>query len=64
MPLKVRVAGPAVLTSLAFALTLAMLGVIGFSDSPALAANVSCGDMITTDTTLHKDLNNCPTTAS
>jgi parallel beta-helix repeat protein len=39
---------------------LALAGVIAFSGSPALAANASCGDTITTDTTLHKDLVNCP----
>src|SRR4051812_48606764 len=30
------------------------------SGGQALASNVSCGDTITTDTTLHKDLINCP----
>ena len=41
-------------------LTLAVAGVMAFSGSPAHAANVSCGDTITTDTTLHHDLVNCP----
>jgi Right handed beta helix region len=41
-------------------LALAVAGVIAFSGSPAQAANVSCGDTITADTTLHKDLTNCP----
>src|SRR6478672_9506655 len=41
-------------------LALAVAGVIAFSGSPAQAANVSCGDTITTDTTLHKDLVDCP----
>src|SRR5436190_4026150 len=41
-------------------LALAVAGVMAFSGSPAHAANVSCGDTITTDTTLHHDLVNCP----
>ena len=40
-------------------LALAVAGVIAFSGSPAQAANVSCGDTITTDTTLHHNLVNC-----
>jgi nitrous oxidase accessory protein NosD len=35
-------------------------GVVALDDGRALAVNVSCGDTITTDTTLHKDLINCP----
>ena len=31
-----------------------------FGSRPAQAANVSCGDTITTDTQLHQDLVNCP----
>jgi parallel beta-helix repeat protein len=38
----------------------ALAGVIAFSGGRALAVNVSCGDTITTDTTLHKDLVDCP----
>src|SRR5947207_13625925 len=41
-------------------LALAVAGVMAFSGSSAHAVNVSCGDTITTDTTLHKDLVNCP----
>ena len=37
--------------------TVAVLAVSGTEASPA---RVKCGDTITTDTTLHKDLVNCP----
>jgi len=33
---------------------------MSFGSRPAHAANVSCGDTITTDTKLHQDLVNCP----
>jgi parallel beta-helix repeat protein len=46
--------------SLAATLALAVVGVIALSGSPAHAANVNCGDTITTDTTLHHNLANCP----
>jgi hypothetical protein len=42
-------------------------GVMALGAQTAAAAAVqqlSCGDTITTDTTLHKDLINCPATAS
>jgi parallel beta-helix repeat protein len=60
MSAKLRVAAPTALVPFAIALALAVVGVGAFSGSPALAVNVSCGDTITTDTTLHKDLINCP----
>src|SRR5436190_10678951 len=53
-------AAPATLVSLVVILALAVAGVIAFGGSPAHAVNVSCGDTITTDTTLHHDLVNCP----
>ena len=39
---------------------LAVAVVMAFGGGSADAANVKCGDTITTDTTLHKDLVNCP----
>jgi parallel beta-helix repeat protein len=50
---------PVILVSLSVILALAVAVVIAFDGSPAHAANVSCGDTITTDTTLHRDLINC-----
>jgi large repetitive protein len=41
-------------------LALAVAGITAFGGSPAHAANVKCGDTVTTDTTLHQDLVNCP----
>jgi nitrous oxidase accessory protein NosD len=49
------------LISLALILALAVAGLIGLSGGRALAQQVSCGDTITTDTTLDSDLINCPT---
>jgi parallel beta-helix repeat protein len=60
MPMKLRVAAPAAVVWPAVILALAVVGVIVFSGGAAHAANVSCGDTITADTTLHKDLINCP----
>src|SRR5436190_9655677 len=61
MPTKLRLhAAPAMRVPLAVILILAVLGVIALSGSSAHAVTVSCGDTITTDTTLHKDLVNCP----
>src|SRR4051794_13182475 len=51
---------PVTLPSLAVILALAVVGVIAFGGSAAHAVTVSCGDTITSDTTLHKDLVNCP----
>src|SRR5436190_19773212 len=50
----------AAVTFVAVILALAVAGVIAFRGGTAHAANVGCGDTITTDTTLHKDLINCP----
>jgi len=50
----------AAVTFVAVILALAVAGIITFGGSRALAVNVNCGDTITTDTTLHKDLVNCP----
>ncbi len=55
-----RHAAPATLVSLAVILALAVVGIIALSGSRALAVNVSCGDTITADTTLHHNLLNCP----
>jgi len=61
MPAKPRLhAAPATLVSLAVILALAVAGVMVLSGDRALAKQLSCGDTITADTTLHKDLVNCP----
>ncbi len=52
--------GRVAVTFFGLVLGVAVAGVIASSGSSALAANVKCGDTITTDTTLHKDLVNCP----
>ncbi len=49
--------GPAVLISAAVTLTLAL--VMASAAERALASPVSCGDKITRDTKLHRDLINC-----
>ncbi len=41
-------------------LSFAVAGVIVLSEGDVLANDVSCGDTITADTTLHSDLVNCP----
>lgn len=41
-------------------LALVVAGVTALGAGPALASHVSCGDTITTDTTLDSDLVNCP----
>src|ERR671937_1865087 len=46
--------------SLVAIVALAAASVMVFEGSAASAAAVHCGDTITTDTTLHKDLVNCP----
>ncbi len=46
-------------------LALAVAGCLALTPDRAHASQVGCGDTITADTTLHKDLVNCPkTTAS
>ena len=44
----------------ALILVLVVVGLIAFGRSSAQAAAVNCGDTITTDTTLHQDLVDCP----
>jgi parallel beta-helix repeat protein len=60
MPAKIR---PQVVTAtlvgLAVIAILLLAGVVALSGAEA-ASNVNCGDTITSDTTLHKDLVNCP----
>jgi hypothetical protein len=51
---------PARLVSIAVFVVLAVAGCMAFADSAARAAKVDCGDTIKKDTTLHKDLVNCP----
>ena len=61
MPAKLRLhAAPATLVSLAGILALAVVAVMALSGAEAASNQLSCGDHITTDTTLHKDLVNCP----
>jgi len=61
MPAKPRLhAAPATLVSLAVILALAVAGVMVLSGDRALAKQLSCGDPITAETTLHKDRVNCP----
>jgi hypothetical protein len=50
----------ACLAASAAILSFAVLLLVSSGGAPALAANVSCGDTITKDTKLHKDLVNCP----
>ena len=60
VPVPVRLhRPPAVRVSIAV-LAFASAAVMSFGSRPAHAANVSCGDTITTDTKLHQDLVNCP----
>jgi nitrous oxidase accessory protein NosD len=58
--MKDRIVKGRFLAIFALVVAVAVAGVIAFAGSPAHAANVGCGDTITTDTTLHKDLVNCP----
>src|SRR5215211_7468430 len=62
MSAKLRLhAVPATLVSLAVVLALAVAGVVTLSGAEAAGqGQPKCGDKITTDTTLHKDLLNCP----
>ena len=74
MPAKLRLhAAPATLVSLAVILALAAAGLVALSSASTARSRGSrtqrraeaakqpqCGDTITTDTTLHKDLVNCP----
>lgn len=58
MPAKIRPAAVAV-TLVGLAVIVIVVLTIGLSGAEA-ASNVSCGDTLTTDTTLHKDLVDCP----
>jgi hypothetical protein len=59
MPAKIRPAAVVVmLVGLAVIVTAVLASVLALSGAEA-ASNVSCGDTITTDTTLHRNLTNC-----
>jgi large repetitive protein len=61
MPVKLRLhAAPATLLFLAAVLGPAVAGVVAPSGAKAASPQPKCGDTITTDTTLHEDLVNCP----
>ena len=62
MPAKIRPAAvPATFVSVAVILALAVVGVVVLGGGKAAAVQqVTCGDTITTDTTLHHNLVNCP----
>ena len=62
MQAKLRLhAAPATLASLAVILALAVVGVVVLGGGKVAAVQqLSCGDTITTDTKLHRDLVNCP----
>ena len=62
MPAKIRPAAvPATFVSVAVILALAVVGVIVLGGGKAAAVQqLSCGDTITTDATLHHNLVNCP----
>jgi hypothetical protein len=53
-------AAPATLLSLAMVVTLGVTGVVASSGAEVAAKQPKCGDTITSDTTLHKDLVDCP----
>jgi parallel beta-helix repeat protein len=61
MPAKLRPrTAPAMLVSLATSVVFAATGAIALGGGPSSASHVSCGDTITTDTTLDSDLTDCP----
>ena len=61
MPLRARPhAGPATLPALATIVALAAALILVAGSGPAFASPISCGDTITTDTTLEADLIDCP----
>jgi parallel beta-helix repeat protein len=61
MPAKLRPrTAPAMLVSLATFAAFAATGAIALGGAPSPASHVSCGDTITTDTTLDSDLTGCP----
>jgi parallel beta-helix repeat protein len=55
-----RYAAPATLISVAVMVAFAVVGATAVDGGQARASQVSCGDTITADTTLHQDLVNCP----
>jgi hypothetical protein len=60
MPIKLHPhAGRATLVGLSVTVTLVLVGVVALSGAEA-ASKVSCGDTITADITLHRNLVNCP----
>ena len=60
MPAKLRLhAASATFFSLAMILAIAVVGLVALTGAEA-ADQPKCGDTITADTTLHKDLVNCP----
>jgi parallel beta-helix repeat protein len=61
MSAKLRLhAAPATFISLAVILALVGVALVAFSGAAAGPGQPKCGERITTDTTLHKDLVNCP----
>jgi large repetitive protein len=61
MPTKLRFHGARATFSVVVILALAVAGLVAFSGGEAAAVQqVSCGDTITADTTLHYNLANCP----
>jgi len=61
LPLRARPhAGPATLPALATIVALAAALILVAGSGPAFASPISCGDTITTDTTLEADLIDCP----
>jgi parallel beta-helix repeat protein len=60
MPIKLHPhAGRATLVGLSVTVTLVLVGIVALSGAEA-ASKVSCGDTITADITLHRNLVNCP----
>jgi hypothetical protein len=60
MPATPRNVAPATLVSLAVILALALVCLVALNSADAAPGQPSCGDTITTDTTLHHNLVNCP----
>src|SRR3954453_4403777 len=60
MPAKLRSGASAKLISLGVILTLAVVGLVALGGAEAASEQPKCGDTITTDTTLHRSLFNCP----
>ena len=61
MPARLRRhAAPATVISLAVPLAFAVVALVALSSAQAASKQPKCGDTITADTTLHRDLVNCP----